>query len=129
MWDIIKNSIAAIAIVPILPFVITYISYSFLAHDRKKSIRMAMDVSTFFFLICVSALFNYLFNSSFGLYGILLVMLIGAGFLGNGQYRKNGTIAWKRIVKVIWRLTFFVTVTLYILLGLFALFKIMFTVA
>lgn len=129
MWDIIKNTIAGIAFVPIIPFVITYIGYGFFVHDRKKSIRMAMDVSTFFFIICVSALFNLLFNSSFGLYGLLLIMLIGAGFLGNGQYRKNGIIAWKHIAKVIWRLTFFITVSLYILFILFALIKTMFTVA
>jgi len=129
MWEIIKNTIAAIAIVPIIPFVITYIGYSFMESDRKKSIRLAMDVSTLFFLICVSALFNLLFHSNFGLYLILLMMVIGAGLLGNAQYRKSGVISWKRIVKVIWRLTFFVTVSLYIILVLFALIKTMFTVA
>lgn len=96
--------------------------------DKKKAIRMAMDVSTIFFVIHDAALLNNLFNSSFALYGMLLVMIIGAGLLGNGAYRKSQNIPWKRIIRAIWRVTFFVTALLYIFLSMYVLLKLAFTV-
>lgn len=128
MWDIIKYILSAIATIPILPFVIVYFGYLAFAKERKQAIRMAMDISTIFFIVNVGALFNQLFNSSFGLYGIFLVMIIGAGLLGNGAYRKKQEIPWKRIVRVVWRVTFFVTALLYIFLNMFMLLKLAFTV-
>jgi len=128
MWDIIKNVFSAISIFPFLPFVIVYFGYMLFDKDKKKAIRMAMDVSTIFFVIHDAALLNNLFNSSFALYGMLLVMIIGAGLLGNGAYRKSQNIPWKRIIRAIWRVTFFVTALLYIFLSMYVLLKLAFTV-
>lgn len=128
MWDIIKYIFSAIAMFPILPFIIVYIGYELYTKDRKRSIRMAMDVSTLFFALSVAALFNELFDSGFGIYGIMLTMIIGAGLLGNAHYRKNGAIPWKRIIRVIWRVTFFVTAFLWLVLITFVLIKLAFTV-
>ncbi|MFC6331374.1 DUF3397 domain-containing protein [Paenibacillus septentrionalis] len=128
MWDIIKYIFSAIATFPILPFIIVFIGYELYSKDRKRSIRMAMDVSTVFFILSVGALFNELFNSGFGLYGIMLAMIIGAGLLGNAHYRKNGTIPWKRMLRVIWRVAFFVTAFLWLVLITFVLLKLAFTV-
>ncbi|MCM3632251.1 MULTISPECIES: DUF3397 domain-containing protein [Paenibacillus] len=124
MWDI----ISAIATIPILPFIIVFIGYEIFIKDRKRAIRMAMDVSTIFFILNVGALFNQLFHIGFGIYGILLVMIIGAGLLGNIHYRKSGNIPWKRIVRVIWRVTFFIMVLLYLILNIYVLLKLAFTV-
>jgi len=124
MWDI----ISAIATLPILMFIVVYFGYGFFIKDRKRAIRMAMDVSTVFFILNVGALFNHLFSNKFGLYVILLVMIIGAGLLGNIYYRKSGAVPWKRIVRVVWRVTFFVTVLLYVVLNIYVLLKLAFTV-
>lgn len=129
MWSIIGYIFSAIATIPILPFIIIYLGYGAIVKNRKKAIRMAMDISTLFFLLNVAALFNQLFNSSFSIYGILLVMLIGGGLLGNAHYRKGGIIPWKVILRVVWRITFFVTAFLYIILSIFVLFRLAFTVS
>jgi len=124
MWDI----ISAIATIPILIFIIVYFGYGFFIKDRKRAIRMAMDVSTLFFILNVGALINYLFDITSGLYGILLVMIIGVGLLGNIYYRKDGAIPWKRIARVVWRVAFFVMVLLYVVLNIFVFLRLAITV-
>ncbi|URN93170.1 MAG: DUF3397 domain-containing protein [Candidatus Pristimantibacillus lignocellulolyticus] len=129
MWDIIRSIFSGIAIIPIFPFIITYLGYGAFVKDRKKAIRLAMDVSTLFLIPCVAALFNKLFNSESSIYGILLVMIIGGGLLGNLHYRKDGIIPWKKILRVVWRITFFATAFLYIILIIVMLLQLAFTVS
>ncbi|MCR8655990.1 DUF3397 domain-containing protein [Paenibacillus endoradicis] len=129
MWDFIRNIFSGIAIIPIFPFIIVFLGYGAFVKDRKKAIRVAMDVSTIFFIPCVAALFNELFNSEFGIYGILLVMIIGGGLLGNMHYRKDGIIPWKKILRVVWRITFFATAFLYIIFIIVMLLQLAFTVS
>lgn len=129
MWDIIRSTFSAIATMPILVFIVVFLGYSAFVHNRKKAIIMAMDISTLFFIVCDAALFNKLFNSTFGIFGILLVMIIGGGLLGNVHYRKDGTIPWKRILRVVWRVTFFATAFLNIILYIFVIFLLAFTVS
>lgn len=128
MWDTIRFIIAGIATIPILPFFIVYFGYSLYQGNRKKAIRLAMDVSTVFFVFNVGALFNEIFNSNFGLYLLLLGMIIGAGLLGNAHYRKDGNIPWQKIARIVWRVTFFVTVFLYLVFSTYVVFNLAFTV-
>ena len=86
-----------------------------------------MDVSTVFLIGCVAVLFNLLFKSSFGLYGILLVMALAAGILGNAQFRKRGGIDTKKIFRVVWRLSFFSMSLLYFVFMCVALGKLLIT--
>lgn len=128
MWDIIKYIFSGMAIFPVLTFVVACFGLIAFGKERKYAIRMAMDISTIFFIFNVGALLNTLFNNRFGLYGIFLVMIIGAGLLGNSYYRKDGAIPWKKIIRVVWRITFFITVLLYIVLHIIILLKLAFTV-
>lgn len=73
-----------------------------------------MDVTTALLIGCVAVLFDELFNSRFGIYGILLFMLLGGGLLGNAQFRKRGAVDAKKIFRTIWRLSFFTMSVLYI---------------
>ena len=76
----------------------------------------AMDITTALLIGCVAVLFNRLFSNSFGLYGILLLMLLGGGLIGNLQFRKRGRVDARMIVRAVWRVGFFVMGTMYILL-------------
>lgn len=87
---------------------------------------MAMDGSTVFFILCVSALFNMMFDTAFGLYGLLLVMLLAGGLLGNAQFRKRGSVDVQRVFRAIWRLSFFATSALYVVFMLISIGKIAF---
>ncbi|WP_168120676.1 DUF3397 domain-containing protein [Paenibacillus sp. HB172176] len=129
IWNGLHTLIAILALVPILPFAIVFFGYQAFADDRKNAFRMAMDISTALLILCVAALFNMLFDNNFGLYGILLVMLLTGGLLGNAQFRKRGNVDVKRIFKAIWRLSFFAMSVLYVIFMIVMLGKVIFTTA
>jgi energy-converting hydrogenase Eha subunit A len=115
IWTVIVHLYGYLAVLPIVPFVAIWLGYGTYINDRKKAMRIAMDVTTVFLIGVVAVLFNEVFASQFGLYGILLFMLIGAGLLGNAQFRKRSTVDAKKIFRTIWRLTFFATSLFYVL--------------
>ncbi|KRE35170.1 DUF3397 domain-containing protein [Paenibacillus sp. Soil522] len=114
IWESIKHAYAFLAVIPIIPFAIILFGYGAFIQDRKKAFRLAMDITTALLIGCVAVLFDYLFSSKFGIYGILLFMLLGGGLLGNAQFRKRGAIDAKKIFRTVWRLSFFTMSVLYI---------------
>lgn len=70
---------AFLAAVPIIPFIIIYFGSKAATGDKKKAVRLAMDITTALLIGCVAVLFDMVFNSSFGIFGILLLLLIGGG--------------------------------------------------
>ncbi|MFS0727596.1 DUF3397 domain-containing protein [Paenibacillus sp. 1P07SE] len=116
LWESAKQVYAFLAVIPVVPFVLIYLGYSAYFGDRKKAFRLAMDITTLLLIGCVTVLFNRLFGSNFGFFGILLLLLIGAGLLGNLQYRTKGRIDVRRIARAVWRIGFFVMSMLYIVL-------------
>jgi len=115
LWESAKQVYAFRAVIPVVPFVLIYLGYSAYFGDRKKAFRLAMDITTALLIGCVTVLFNRIFGSSFGFFGILLMLLLGAGLLGNLQYRSKGRVNAKRIFRGVWRIGFFVMSMLYIL--------------
>jgi hypothetical protein len=116
IWESITYVYAFLAVIPVVPFAVIYFIYLMYNPDKKKAFRLAMDITTALLIGCVAMLFNEIFSSRFGFYGILLLILISAGLLGNLQYRIKGTLNIKRIGRAIWRLGFFVMSVLYLLL-------------
>ncbi|QYR20098.1 DUF3397 domain-containing protein [Paenibacillus sp. sptzw28] len=116
IWESIMHVYAVLAVIPIIPFLLIYFGYAALSGNRKKAFRTAMDVTTALLIGCVSVLFNNVFNSTFGFYGILLVLLLGGGLIGNVQYRTRGSIDVPRIMRAIWRLGFFLMGLFYVVL-------------
>lgn len=114
IWESIKHLYAYLAVVPIIPFAIVLFGYGAYIQDRKKAFRLAMDITTAFLIGCVAVLFDNLFGSQFGIYGILLFMLLGGGLIGNAQFRKRGSIDGKKIFRAVWRLSFFTMSILYV---------------
>ncbi|WP_028561629.1 DUF3397 domain-containing protein [Paenibacillus pinihumi] len=109
---------AFLAAVPIIPFIIIYFGSKAATGDKKKAVRLAMDITTALLIGCVAVLFDMVFNSSFGIFGILLLLLIGGGLMGNLQHRTKGALDIKRITRAVWRLSFFMMSVMYILLML-----------
>ncbi len=115
---------ATIALVPIIPFFLVYFVVTARGGERKQAVRSAMDVTTAFLISTVAVLINLRFGTSFGLYLILLVMLIGAGLLGNAQNRARGKVDAAKLFRAIWRLSFFGMAILYVLLMVVEVFVI-----
>ena len=104
---LLMNSVITLSLIPIVPFLIVYLIGRGLKKDKKKTFMLAMDVTTFFLLLSVSALFNNLFNNGFGFYLILLIVLISTGLIGGAQNRLKGKVDGKRLFRAVWRLSFF----------------------
>ncbi|WP_336786348.1 DUF3397 domain-containing protein [Paenibacillus sp. MMO-177] len=121
LWDSIKYVYAYLAVIPVIPFLLVYFGYGMFSDDRKKAFQLAMDVTTALLIGCVAVLFDSIFNSSFGLYAIILFMLLGGGLLGNMQFRKRGNVNVKRVFRAVWRLGFFAMSMAYLLLMFIAI--------
>lgn len=115
---IIAVPLILLSILPVVPFFTVYYVCLYLDYGKKAAIMRAMDITTFFLIISVSALFNLQFGSNFGLYLILLILLILGGLIGGAQNRKKGKIDMKILTRAVWRITFAGTCIAYILLFL-----------
>ncbi|MBO2943222.1 DUF3397 domain-containing protein [Paenibacillus sp. F411] len=109
------NILIAMSAVPFIPGGLAYGIAYYRTRDKKQAIRVSMDVTTLFLLISVSALFNILFESRWGFYLTLLLLLITAGIIGGAQNRWKGRVDGRRLFRVVWRLAFVTMSISYIL--------------
>ncbi|QMV40393.1 DUF3397 domain-containing protein [Cohnella cholangitidis] len=116
IWSALVQSYAFLATVPIIPFLLVYYVSSFRGGDRKRSMQLAMDVTGAFLIGCVAMLINRLLKTEFGLFFLILVMLVCGGLIGNAQNRLRGKVDTKKLVRAVWRLSFFGLALLYVLL-------------
>jgi len=124
--DFLKNSFIFLSILPFFPFLIVYFVHYRWKHNKKASLKLAMDVTTLFLIISVSALFNLTFNSSFGFYLILLLLLIGVGLVGSAQNRLKGRLDIQKMAKLIWRMSFVIMSFSYLLFTIIGIVKYIF---
>lgn len=116
IWNVLTGAYKIMAAMPFIPFAIVYIVCVLRGREKKDAVRLAMDVTTIFLIGIVSALISTRTGSSLGFFIILLVMLVGAGLIGNAQTRVRGKIDPSRIFRAVWRLSFFAMAILYVLL-------------
>jgi hypothetical protein len=116
IWDSLVHAYAVLAVVPIVPFLLVFFVVSIRNGDRKKAFRMAMDVTNAFLIGCVAMLINSRLNTHFGLFFLILLLLIGGGLIGNAQNRVRGKVDVSKLVRAVWRLSFFLMTVLYVLL-------------
>ncbi|WP_238654629.1 DUF3397 domain-containing protein [Paenibacillus piscarius] len=105
--EFLRNSFGVLSVIPIVPFLIVYFVGMGLNQDKRKIMMLAMDVTTLFLLLSVSGLFNIIFDSTFGFFLILLIVLISAGLIGGAQNRLKGKVDGQRLLRAVWRLSFF----------------------
>lgn len=118
IWHALIKSYAMLATIPVVPFILVYQFMKFKGADRKRAIRLAMDVTTPFLFGIVGYLLNSRLHTSFGPFFLLLVMLIGGGLIGNAQNRVRGKIEPLKLLRAVWRLSFFGMSALYLILML-----------
>ncbi|MGZ9585053.1 DUF3397 domain-containing protein [Paenibacillus marinisediminis] len=112
----ITHSFGILALLPFVPFAAVWLLSSYLTGNKKTSFKMAMDVTTLFLIASVASLYNLLFHSSLGMYGIILIMLIFAGLAGSAMYRKHGKVNRARLFRASWRISFFLLSVSYVFL-------------
>ncbi|MGN7761206.1 DUF3397 domain-containing protein [Paenibacillus sp. 22594] len=113
--EFLRNSFISLSVIPVVPFLIVYFIGIGLRKEKRNTLLLAMDITTLFLFFSVSALFNNIFGSRFGFYLILLIVLISAGLIGGAQNRLKGNVDGKRLLRAVWRLSFFFMGTMYVL--------------
>jgi len=119
MFQTVSGVLITLCVLPFLPFVLVYAISALRKEPKKQSFQRAMDFTTPFLIFAVSALYNYVFNSSIGFYALLLILLIILGLLGSAQNRKRGRVEPGRLARGFWRMSFLLLAPCYILLGIF----------
>ncbi|GIP20494.1 MULTISPECIES: DUF3397 domain-containing protein [Paenibacillus] len=96
------------SVMPVIPFLLVFFIHYLSSgkRNKKKSLLLAVDVTTVFLIFSVSALFNQIFASGFGFYLIVLVLLIVGGLIGGAQNRMKGQVDMRRLLRAVWRLAF-----------------------
>jgi len=80
--------------------------------------RLTMDITTVFLIGSVSLMWNRLFQSTFGFWLIVLVLLIAFGMIGGYQTQLKGKTDLLKVSRVVWRLSFLGLSALYVILFL-----------
>ncbi|WP_145323197.1 DUF3397 domain-containing protein [Paenibacillus xylanexedens] len=112
-----------LSILPFFPFFLVYWGMYAWKKDKRTAMRTAMDVTTFFLVFSVSALFNLTFESNFGFYLTLLLILLALGFIGGAQNRLKGKVDGGRMFRAVWRMAFIIMSFGYVLFTLFGLIR------
>ncbi|GKS12501.1 hypothetical protein YDYSY3_35010 [Paenibacillus chitinolyticus] len=113
--DGLSSIYAVLALLPFLSFVLIWIIVYIVTKEKKKSTRITMDLTTFLLLGSVASLWNSLFSSSFGLWFLLLVILIVFGLIGGYQNDRKGKMELGKSLRIVWRLSFMGLSLLYVM--------------
>jgi len=120
LLEMIKNGFvytyATLASVVFLIFPVVGLAVYAFNNDKKIAVQRAMDVTMFFLIGTVAALYDGIFTTSFkGIWIIFLFLLLLTGLLGNIQNRKRGKLDLPKIIRAVWRLGFLLLVFFYLL--------------
>lgn len=117
IWDWLSSTYAVLASVPFLVFPVVWLPAWLFLGDKKAAVQRAVDITAFFLIGSVAALYDQLFQTAFkGFYIILLGMLLFAGLLGNAQNRIRGKVDPPKLIRAVWRLSFLILSFFYIIL-------------
>lgn len=116
MFQLMYDGFVLLSLLPFFPFFITWLIGRGLLKPKKRAIKLAMDITTVFLIASVGGLYNTLFDSKAGFYWILFFLLIAAGLIGGLQQQKYGRWDPRKMIRVIWRITFFLLSVLYVFL-------------
>lgn len=112
------NMIVILAVFPFIPFILSvWIGMRMKGYQKKQSIKLAMDITTFFLIIGVAGIYDQIVSTELkGFYFIFMLLLLMIGILGGAQARTKGQVHLPRIVQAVWRIFFFLLSGSYIVL-------------
>lgn len=120
MGNVLVGIVATAVTVPILAWYVVYIITVKLTKKKKYSIKFAIDVSTFFFILSVHFISIELFDRSY-LWIIFILIIISAVVFTILHWKTKEDISMSKVMKGAWRFNFLVFSTGYILLLLIGL--------
>lgn len=116
MLSWIYDSMLLFTALPFFPFIIVWILSSYWIKEKKRRMKLSIDITTLFLVASVAGLFNVIFNTGMGIYLLLLLYLITAGLLGGTMHQKHGQVDVPKLLRAIWRVSFLILSAMYLLL-------------
>lgn len=111
----------ALAYIPHLSFIVIWFLIYFIKKDKKKSTRLAIDITTVLLLGTVAIQMHSIFGSWFGFWLMLFMILLITGIIGRQQNDLRGVVHLPRILKILSRIGFVVLSFIYVVLLLISL--------
>jgi hypothetical protein len=115
------------AAVPFVPFLLVWAIGYGITRDKRKATHRAIDVTALFLIGSVSIISKQLFNTDFGFWVVILVLLIVCGLVGNLQNRTKGKVNPWKLTKTLLRFSFIFLSASYMLLLCIAIGKYIIT--
>jgi Protein of unknown function (DUF3397) len=115
-----SSLIATLVTIPLLGYLAVFVISKQITKKHKKSVHIALDVSTFLFILAVHYLIIVIWDKSY-LWMIILSLLITAVFFIIIQWRIKQEINMRVLLKGFWRFNFLLYLTAYIILMIIGL--------
>ena len=119
---ILSSIYGVIVMFPVVGYIIAFIIAKVIIRNHKKSVLIAVDITTFIMLLSVHHLVKVVFNQSF-LGMIILILLVIAAVFVLYIYKAKGEIELDKVFKSIWRIYFILFVIAYIVLMIIGIYK------
>ncbi|MCT8139033.1 DUF3397 domain-containing protein [Anaerobacillus sp. CMMVII] len=113
--------VATFVTLPIFTFYIIYIITVKTTKNKKKSLKLAVDVSACFFIIAVYFIAYEIWSKSL-LWVIIIFILIVAMIFTIIHWKVSDDIQFGKLLKGIWRFNFLLFVIFYLVLSAYGLF-------
>ncbi|WP_099222367.1 DUF3397 domain-containing protein [Listeria costaricensis] len=115
MLNWLKDPAAWLIILPIIVFIAAQWLIKKRTHKKQKSIKLAADISTFFFILADHVFMLLVFEKSYLLYILLGLFIVGI-VLVSVQATREGELHFDKVLRGFWRICFMVFALLYLVL-------------
>ena len=115
---VVSGLVATLVMLPILSYIILFIVVKKWTKNHRRSVQIAMDLSTILFIVSVHYLILTIWNKHL-FWLILLTILCIACCVVIVHYKVNKEIVLKKVLKGFWRLNFMCFFCVYFLLCIY----------
>ena len=120
MSEVISSIIATFVTIPLLGYIIVFVISKLLTKNHRKSVKIAIDVTTLLFVISDYYFIKAIWGVSL-FWLILLIMMIIAITFVLAHWKINHEIQFIKVFKGFWRFNFLFFGFIYILLLIYGL--------
>jgi len=118
---VVSAFVATFVTLPILGYIVFFTVAKQMTKNHRRSVRIAMDLSTIFFIFAVNYLITVIWNKQL-FWVLMLIVLTIACTVVLVHYKVKQEIVFSKVLKGVWRLNFacfFCTYCALVLYGLF----------
>ncbi|QFT88768.1 hypothetical protein FIU87_08935 [Bacillus sp. THAF10] len=120
MSELVVGLVATFVTIPIIALFLFYTLAKFITKNNKKAFHLAIDGTTFFFILAVHFLLVIIWNQTM-LWVVMIILLFSAFLVVLANYIVKQEIELKRVIKGFWRLNFLMFFVVYSLLSVFGI--------